>query len=152
MRPFLIDTQVKTSYTSTPKRGFLSHHMNRRLCMGILAMFLILSATGCGISTQQQGVHNKWRDQSILQFEKGRTSQSDILAILGPPSQVIALADHIVFYYMMERIESTTAILILFNWTKKDVSYDRAIFFFDRNGILTEYAYSLEQIPYEKIP
>ena len=124
--------------------------LNPRFYRIAYPLLVVLSLTACGISTQQQGVFNKWRDSATPSFEKGITTQAEILTILGPPSQIIGINDQVVFYYMLERIKSQTAIFIVFNWTKKNINYDRAIFFFDQNGVLTEYAFSLEQIPYEK--
>lgn len=119
---------------------------------GILLGAVILLFAGCGVSKQHQGVLNKWRDTTIEPFEKGQTTQSDIITVLGPPSQVIALNDQVVFYYMRENVESKGVFFLVFNWVSKRVSYDRAIFFFDQAGVLTEYAYSIERIPYEQAP
>jgi hypothetical protein len=35
-------------------------------------------------------------------FQEGVTTQQDVLAQLGPQSQIIALAAHTVFYYLFE--------------------------------------------------
>jgi hypothetical protein len=107
---------------------------------------------GCGVTRQTQGVMNKWRDKSIAPFETGQTTQSDVIAQLGPPSQVIALNDGVVYYYMRELVVSKGLFLIVYNVVRKQVSYDRAIFFFNSEGILTDYGYSAEQIPNEKAP
>jgi hypothetical protein len=116
----------------------------------LLAGVLFLLLAGCGVTSQTQGVMNKWRDDSVQPFEKGRTTQSDVIERLGPPSQVIGLNDQVVFYYMREMVKSRGMFFVLFNWVSKQVSYDRAIFFFNADGVLTEYGYSHERIPYEE--
>ena len=114
----------------------------------ILIILLFLSS-GCSIYGNQRGVINKWRDQSLPQFQKGVDTQTDVVQTLGPPSQIIGVNDEVVFYYLSERASGKSVILILFNWHSEKVLYDRAIFFFDQKGMLKEYAYSLEKLPFK---
>jgi len=72
------------------------------------------------------------------------------MAALGPPSQVIALHDQTLFYYLREQLTSKSYFLLVYNQTRENVTYDRAIFFFDKNGTLSDFAYSKEAIPLEK--
>jgi hypothetical protein len=51
-----------------------------------------------------------------------------------------------VFYYLMEHREGKAGIFLIYNWVKEDTTYDRAIFFFDQNGVLREYGFSKEKI------
>lgn len=112
------------------------------------ALLLALASMqpGCASFERNQGVANAWRDPSVSPPVVGQTTESDIIEALGPPSQVIGLRDQTVFYYLTERRKGKGAILLLFNWVKEDTIYDRAIFFFDRNGVLREYGFSKEQI------
>ncbi len=104
----------------------------------------------CSTKTYHKGVHNIWRDDSLPPFEKGYTTQSEIIEILGPPSQIIALNDQIVFYYMLERGKMNKYFLGIYNWSNEKIRFDRAIFFLDENGVLVEHAYSIESVPYEE--
>lgn len=104
----------------------------------------------CVNKRSQMGVQNKWRAASPPPFEKGKTSQSEVMAALGPPSQVIALHDQTLFYYLREQLTTKATYLVIYNQTRENVSYDRAIFFFDKNGTLSDFAYSQEAIPIEK--
>lgn len=119
--------------------------MNRRLLPTLL---LVLSAAlpGCATYDRSQGVANIWRDPSVPAPIKGQTTQSDIIKTLGPPSQVIGLRDQTVFYYLKEHRKGNGAVLLVYNWVKEDVIYDRAIYFFDQNGVLLDYGYSNEEI------
>jgi hypothetical protein len=63
-----------------------------------------------------------------------------VLDALGPPSQVIALDDETVLYYLFEKAEGEGMILILYNRIEVETRYDRAIFFFDKNDLLTDYS------------
>jgi len=125
---------------STNIRGFRSGRM-------IMAMVgVLLMVAGCVVSKSQKGVDNLWRDESVPAFVRGETTQSNVLEALGPPSQVIALDREVVFYYLRELEKSTGAILLLYNHTNDAIIYDRAIFFFDKKGILKDYALSREKI------
>lgn len=108
---------------------------------------LLFTLSGCTTYDRTQGVSNTWRDPSVPAPVIGQTTQADIIKALGPPSQVIGLRDQTVFYYLMERRKGNGAILIIYNWLKEDVTYDRAIFFFDQNGVLQDYGLSNENLP-----
>ena len=115
----------------------------------LLLAMLSLTAPGCVRSSQVAGVKNKWREP-IAEFKTGETTQSEVLHALGPPSQVISLQDQIVFYYLLEESKVRGVVLIVYNDVKVHIRYDRAIFFFDKEGRLTDYAYSDESAPIQE--
>jgi hypothetical protein len=114
----------------------------RRLCVVCFA----LSITACASYSSVDGVDNVWREVPIEEFEVGVTTQSEVLERLGPPSQLIGLDDKIVLYYLSRRNSGQGKIFIIWNDVRETNQYDRAIFFFDTAGILTEVAYSNEAI------
>jgi outer membrane protein assembly factor BamE (lipoprotein component of BamABCDE complex) len=123
------------------------------LRMRYIAVFIFLSSMiffGCFQATEEKGVLNQWRDNALPPIEKGKTTETQILELLGPPSQVMNLGDQVIFYYMMEKTEGKGGYLLIYNWNNKKIIYDRAIFFFDKNRILKDYALSKESIEYEK--
>ena len=122
--------------------------MNNRLLPTLLLGIGVIFS-GCATYDRSQGVANTWRDPSAPTPVKGQTTQSDIIEALGPPSQVIGLRDQTVFYYFRERRKGNGAILILYNWVNENVTYDRAIYFFDKKGILQDYGYSNESIAFK---
>lgn len=116
----------------------------------LLGLCALSPFTGCMSKRGEMGVQNYWRDSSLPSFEKGRTTESDVMAALGPPSQVIALQNQTLFYYLREESKTSSMFLIIYNQTRQQISYDRAIFFFDTNSVLTKFSYSKEAIPHEK--
>jgi outer membrane protein assembly factor BamE (lipoprotein component of BamABCDE complex) len=96
------------------------------------------------------GVRNYWRDPSLATFQKGHSTESDVMRALGPPSQVIALQDQTLFYYLREQSRTKAMFLIVYNQTRQQITYDRAIFFFDKQAMLTDFAFSKEAISNEK--
>lgn len=115
--------------------------------IGMMAFF-----SGCASATGEKGVANKWRDLNLPAWEAGKTTDQDVTSLLGPPSQIIALQDQVVYYYMQERSDRKAYVFILWNYTKQITRYDRAVFFFDKKGVLEKFSYSLESFPYNETP
>ena len=101
---------------------------------------------GCVNYGSVDGVSNIWREVPVEQFQQGVTTQSDVLELLGPPSQMIALHDQTVFYYLAQKSKGQGKIFIVWNQAREENLYDRAIFFFDTEGILQDVSYSEEAI------
>jgi hypothetical protein len=113
--------------------------------MGLLMLLLVcVFVSGCSQFSTERGVENIWRSAEMPVFVKGTTTQADVLKALGPPSQIISLNNGSAFYYLQEQGEGAALILLLYNEVQYQISYDRAVFFFDNEGILSEHAYSHE--------
>lgn len=116
-----------------------------------LAFTLLLSLSvvlaGCVIRSSTQGVKNLWRSDTAPAFERCKTTEHDVLAALGPPSQVISAGNRTLFYYLVEQKKSKGIRLLIYNQTVENIVYDRAIFFFDTQGRLTDFATSNEKVP-----
>lgn len=106
----------------------------------VFLMSLLLALSGCVQFNARRGIEVAWQDQIVAKLEKGRSTRSDVLALLGPPSQVIALENETVLYYLFEKAEGEGVILILYNSIDIGTRYDRAIFFFDENDLLTDFS------------
>lgn len=120
--------------------------------MGTLRLFRTVTfcaaalLSGCANYGAVDGVDNLWREVSVDEFEKGNTTQAQVLERLGPPSQLINLQNQSVFYYLTEEMSGQGKIFIVWNQVSAQSKYDRAIFFFNTEGVLQEFAYSKEQI------
>jgi len=112
--------------------------------MRVLPLSLLLLVTACAKFGSVDGVENLWREVPIDQFQRGVTTQSDVLELLGPPSQLINLEKQVVFYYLAQQRKGKGMILIVYNQMEEKHQYDRAIFFFDQDGVLQEVSYSKE--------
>ena len=108
---------------------------------------LLLSSwlAGCASFGAEDGVENLWREVPADEFKNGITTQADVLNRLGPPSQLISLSERTVFYYLAEQTTGKGKLFIVWNQVSARTLYDRAIFFFDADGVLEEFAYSKEQ-------
>jgi len=107
-------------------------------------ILLVLLGTGllqaCAQYENKRGVDVNWQASVTEQLVRGESTRKDILTLLGPPSQVISLDDETVLYYLFEHSKGDGLILILYNRMRINTRYDRAIFFFDENDLLTEYS------------
>ena len=113
---------------------------------GTVILCAAVLVSGCASYGAVDGVDNLWREVAIDQFEKGVTTQADILDQLGPPTQLINLQDQTVFYYLTQEMSGSGQIFVIWNRVRAKSKYDRAIFFFDTDGVLQELAYSKERI------
>ena len=121
-------------------------HMQTSFRNTLLALGLIFLA-GCAQYDNNRGVEVTWDDSVINQIKTGETTRKDVLKLLGPPSQVIAMEDESVLYYLYARSQGEGLILIIYNKMQVDTHYDRAVFFFDDNDVLTEYATHIADDP-----
>ena len=112
-----------------------------------VAVCLLVLAAGCVNRQSQMGVENLWRTDPAPTFEIGSTTQSQVMDLLGPPSQVIALGDQTLFYYLREHQKFESFSVIVYAQSREQIRYDRAIFFFDPDGVLQDFALSEESIP-----
>lgn len=113
--------------------------MRKLFPVACLGLFIAL-AQGCAQYENKRGVDVNWQETVTSELVKGETTRKQVLELLGPPSQLIALDEESVLYYLFEHTEGEGLILILYNRMKIDTRYDRAVFFFDENDILTDYS------------
>ena len=107
----------------------------------LLAVLTHLSfLTGCAQYDNQRGVEVSWQKSVTDTLVSGQSTRKDVLDKLGPPSQIISLQDETVLYYLFEHAEGNGLILVLYNRFDTQTRYDRAVFFFDENDVLTDYA------------
>ena len=99
-----------------------------------------LLTQGCAQYENKRGVDVAWHDSVTRELTRGESTREDVLRLLGPPSQVIALNDETALYYLFEHSKGDGLILILYNRMRISTEYDRAFFIFDESDVLTEYA------------
>ncbi len=110
-------------------------------CTLLIALVLLTSLLGaCAQFESKRGVEVNWQDTVTNELVNGTSTRKDVLTLLGPPSQVIALGGETALYYLFEHSEGEGLILIVYNRMRINTRYDRAIFFFDEDDTLTECA------------
>jgi outer membrane protein assembly factor BamE (lipoprotein component of BamABCDE complex) len=117
-----------------------SEQQMQRLTLILVAVVCAITLQACVQYESKRGVDVNWQSSVTQQLTRGESTRNDVLALLGPPSQVISMEDETVLYYLFERAKGSGMILILYNRLKINTRYDRAIFFFDENDVLSEYS------------
>ena len=114
---------------------------------GAMALMLVIAA--CSRADTTTGVENLWREEGFAVTE-GVTTEAEVLEALGPPSQLINLGRETVYYYLSEAFSSDRLLLIVYNRTERRSAFDRAVFFFGRDGVLTKSALSATSLPRDR--
>ena len=123
----------------------------QRFTAGLVLLATLAFTPACIRSERLAGVNNLWR-KAGTRFAPGKTTEQQVLDALGPPSQLIALKEYTVYYYMLEKSTDDGMITIVYNTSKESVVYDRAIFFFDAEGVLHHWSSSDECLPLRQGP
>jgi outer membrane protein assembly factor BamE (lipoprotein component of BamABCDE complex) len=137
LRYVAITTQMPYSERPCPRMSFVK--MTRQVLFVSLTLLVSL-LSACAQYESKRGVEVNWQDTVTEKLVTGESTRRDVLALLGPPSQVIALDGESALYYLFEHSEGEGLILILYNRMRIDTRYDRAIFFFNGQDVLTEFA------------
>ena len=119
--------------------------MIKSLSAGVAACVFAMLLAGCAQYENKRGVEVTWQDDVTRHLVPGESTRKEVLALLGPPSQVISLEEETVLYYLFERAKGNGVILILYNRMEIETHYDRAILFFDANDVLTDYATRIDE-------
>jgi hypothetical protein len=115
--------------------------MSFRSLMAVLGSIACVLLSACINTTSERGVEAAWRTVEAGAFADGETTRGEVLELLGPPSQILSLEGETAFYYMVEKTHAKGLILIVYNDRDEHTVYDRAVFFFDDDGVLTEHAF-----------
>jgi hypothetical protein len=122
-----------------------ARHARLRVGSPVVLAALLLGLCGCAQLSSTRGVEVGWAPAQLGALERGRTTRGEVLERLGPPSQVIAVGDETVLYYMNERARGQGLVLVLYNRLDVDTRYDRAIFFFDADDRLSDHSVWVRQ-------
>lgn len=111
----------------------------------LTALLLCTLLGACAQYENRRGVEVNWSPAQLGAVTPGETTRSDVLKRLGPPSQLIALEDETVLYYLFEHARGEGLILVAYNRFEVDTRYDRAVFIFDDQDRLVDYATHVQQ-------
>jgi len=109
-----------------------------RILFALCAICSLSLLQGCAQYSTERGVDMGWHNTVADQLKIGSSTRKDVLALLGPPSQIISMKGETALYYLLERSQGEGLVLVVFNRVRVDTHYDRAVFFFDENNVLTE--------------
>ena len=102
-------------------------------------MLLCVSCAMFGKSKEHHGFDARWLDQ----FTPGRTKAAEVLEAFGAPSSMVKLSNGNAYIYERSVSKGTGIWLVLLSFGNYDTQYDRVVFFFDNEDILTHYGLSM---------
>ena len=111
-----------------------------------LILWLVAGLSGCSIADRRAGIPNRWHDEA-RRFQRGKTTEQEVLDALGPPSHVLEINDRTAYYYLLEDDHTWAVTAVVFNYSNIKAKFDRAIFFFDADRKLAEFAVSRRRLP-----
>ncbi len=94
----------------------------------------------CAQYDNKRGVEVNWQDTVMSGLQTGKSTRKEVMDLLGPPSQVISMDGESALYYLFANSRGEGLILGVYNRWNIDTRYDRAIFFFDDDEVLTEFS------------
>ena len=108
-----------------------------------LLFVILLFVIGCSSASRTVGSNNKWHDVRAS-FKVGASTEADILELLGPPALIDlrSMRNKTIYYYWLEKSETSNTNLIFFYTTDEVVKYDRAMFIFNEEEVLEKYGIS----------
>lgn len=95
---------------------------------------------GCAQFDSERGVRVNWDPTTLNSFTRGVSTRAEVMAALGPPSQLVSLGDETVLYYLNESTRGRGLTLLVYSRFEVDANYDRAVFIFDSNDRLSDYS------------
>lgn len=104
---------------------------------------LLLSAAllqACVVYDNKRGVEVNWEPGTVARLTPGTSTRKDVLDLLGPPSQIISLHDESALYYLFSDSRADGLITVFYNRVDIETYYDRAVFFFDNDDVLTAFS------------
>lgn len=116
----------------------IAWHYRFLLTLPLALVFAL--ASGCARYASQRGVDVTWDATTLASFERGVTTRGDVMAALGPPSQLVNLGDESVLYYLNEAAQGEGLILLVYNRFDVLTRYDRAVFIFDEDDRLSDFS------------
>jgi hypothetical protein len=108
----------------------------------IVVLGVILLCAGCamfGKSKEHHGFDARWLDQCTA----GTTTAADVVKLFGAPSNMVELSNGNAYVYERSVSKGTGIWLIILSFGNYETQYDRVVFFFNNEDILTHYGLSM---------
>ncbi len=106
-----------------------------------LLFFIPLFLLACTIGSREVGTSKQW---SFDKIQLNITTEKQVLESFGPPSliDIKSMKERTIYYYWVEKLKNKSLYLFVYNYWNVDIKYDRAMFIFNKDGILEYYGVS----------
>ena len=110
---------------------------NAILILSILSV--CVSCAMFGKSTEYHSFDARWLDS----LTPGTTIAAEVLEVFGAPSRMMKLSNGNAYVYERSVSKGTGIWLVVLSFGNYETQYDRVVFFFDNEDILTHYGLSM---------
>jgi hypothetical protein len=111
----------------------------RNAVVVLSTMLLFVSCAMFGRDIEHHGF-----DARLLEgFSPGSTPAAEVVEVFGAPSRMVKLSNGNAYVYERSVSKGTGIWLMLLSFGNYETQYDRVVFFFDNEDILTHYGLSM---------
>lgn len=104
-------------------------------------IIVLVSTSGCAIIGRDSDFRS-FDSKSLTSVVPGKTTAGQVAQLFGAPTQVVKLSNGNAYMYTRGMSKGTVVYLILVTFANYDRKYDKIVFFFDKNDVLTHYGSS----------
>jgi len=122
--------------------GILGGSSMKALRDAIVILSMISVCVSCamfGKSKEYHGFDASWLER----FTPGTTTAAEVLEVFGAPSHMVKLSNGNAYVYERSVSKGTGIWLVVLSFGNYETQYDRIVFFFDNEDILTHYGLSM---------
>lgn len=100
-----------------------------------LAAAVLFAMGGCYFGNKKDD--RPWDAERVAKIEVGKTTKAQVLALLGPPKEIVRLLESEAYMYVHSIEKSTGTILVVLNLTRSDKQYDAVTVIINRQDVVT---------------
>lgn len=98
-------------------------------------LLVVLVLSGCYFGKTKDD--RPWDAEAVARIEPGKTTKAEVLALLGPPVEIVRLLESEAYVYRHTIEKDTGTFLVLVNLRRTDRQYDAVTVIIDRKDVVT---------------
>lgn len=104
---------------------------------------LLLLINGCA-AVGKNVEYQSFDPGKLENVAPGQTTAGQVVTLFGAPTQVVELSGGNAYVYERAVSKATGAYFVVISFVRYDQQYDRLVFFFNEDNVLTHYGFSLK--------
>jgi len=110
----------------------------------LIALALVIAlVSGCAAIGRNRD-YRPIEEKTLAQVTPGKTTAADVMALFGPPSQIVKLTNGNVYIYDRSLSKALGIWLVLVTFANYDTQHDRIVFFINNQDLVTHYGSSFK--------
>lgn len=115
----------------------------RRIAIPIALALVIALVSGCAAIGRNRD-YRPMEEKNLAQVIPGKTSAAEVMALFGPPSQIVKLTNGNVYIYDSSLSKALGFWFVLVTFANYDTQHDRIVFFINNQDLVTHYGSSFK--------